>query len=130
MAQQRSREGQQFGNYRLERLLGQGGFAEVYLGQHVRLKRLAAIKVLHAYLSEKEIDDFQREAQIIASLDHPNIVRILDFDVQNGTPFLVMDYLPSRTYAFTNTPHLPWAFFCGVGNSVVARWHTLRFGVL
>ncbi len=97
MAQQRSREGQQFGNYRLERLLGQGGFAEVYLGQHVRLKRLAAIKVLHAYLSEKEIDDFQREAQIITSLDHSNIVRIFDFDVQNGIPFLVMDYLPNGT---------------------------------
>ena len=97
MAEQRNREGQQLGNYRLERLLGRGGFAEVYLGQHLRLGRQAAIKVLHTYLSEKEIDAFQREAQIIATLDHPNIIRILDFDVQNGVPFLVMDYLPNGT---------------------------------
>lgn len=97
MAEQRNREGQQLGNYRLERLLGRGGFAEVYLGHHLRLKRQAAIKVLHAYLSEQEIDAFQQEAQIIAGLEHPHIVRVLDFDVQNGVPFLVMDYLPNGT---------------------------------
>jgi eukaryotic-like serine/threonine-protein kinase len=97
MAEQRNREGQQLGNYRLERLLGRGGFAEVYLGYHLRLRRQAAIKVLHAYLSEKEIDAFQQEAQIIAGLEHPYIVRVLDFDVQNGVPFLVMDYLPNGT---------------------------------
>jgi serine/threonine protein kinase len=97
MAEQRSREGQQLGNYRLERLLGRGGFAEVYLGQHLRLQRSAAIKVLHAHFSEKETEMFQQEAQIIAALDHPHIVRILDFDVENGIPFLVMDYLPHGT---------------------------------
>ncbi len=97
MAEQRNREGQQLGNYRLERLLGRGGFADVYLGHHLRLGRQAAIKVLHAYLSEKEIDAFQREAQIIAALDHLYILRIFDFDVQNGIPFLVMDYLPNGT---------------------------------
>jgi serine/threonine protein kinase len=97
MAEQRNREGQQLGNYRLERLLGRGGFAEVYLGHHLRLGRPAAIKVLHAYLAEKEVDTFQQEAQVIASLDHPQILRIFDFDVQHGVPFLVMDYLPNGT---------------------------------
>ncbi|GHO79545.1 hypothetical protein KSD_73160 [Ktedonobacter sp. SOSP1-85] len=97
MTERDSREGQQLGNYRLERLLGRGGFAEVYLGQHIRLQRAAAIKVLHASLSQREREDFQREAQIIAALDHPHIVRILDFDVHNGVPFLVMDYLPNGT---------------------------------
>src|SRR5438093_9818582 len=47
------RIGQQFGNYRLVTLLGQGGYAEVYLGQHVRLDLQAAIKVLHTHLTEQ-----------------------------------------------------------------------------
>jgi len=97
MAEQGKRQGQRLGNYRLVRLLGRGGFAEVYLGQHLNLGRLAAIKVLHAYLSEKEIKAFQQEAQIIATLEHPRIVRVFDFDVQDGVPFLVMDYLPNGT---------------------------------
>jgi len=97
MTESGSRAGQQLGNYRLERLLGRGGFAEVYLGYHLRLQRQAAIKVLLASLSEQEVEPFEQEARVIAALDHPNIVRILDFDVQNGIPFLVMDYLPHGT---------------------------------
>jgi eukaryotic-like serine/threonine-protein kinase len=89
--------GQQFGNYHLTRLLGKGGFAEVYLGQHVRLNMQAAIKVLHMHLADEDIEEFQREAQIIATLVHPHIVRILDFDIRDGTPFLVMDYAPHGT---------------------------------
>jgi serine/threonine protein kinase len=86
--------GQQLGNYRLVSLLGRGGFAEVYLGQHVRLSKQAAIKVLHAHLSDGEIRGFEQEARTIAELEHPHIVRVLDFDVANGIPFLVMDYCP------------------------------------
>jgi len=89
--------GQQLGNYRLVSLLGRGGFAEVYLGQHVRLSMQAAIKVLHAHLSDEQIQGFQQEAETIAKLVHPHIVRILDFDVFNGIPFLVMDYCPHGT---------------------------------
>src|SRR6266704_3341164 len=87
--------GQQFGNYRLISLLGQGGYAEVYLGQHVRFKQQAAIKVLHAHLSEQETEHFQQEAETIATLAHPGIIRVLDFDVQDGIPFLVIDYAPN-----------------------------------
>jgi peptide/nickel transport system substrate-binding protein len=86
------RLGQQFGNYRLVSLLGQGGYAEVYLGQHVRLDLQAAIKVLHTHLTGSEAEHFQQEAQTIARLAHPSIVRVFDFDVQEGVPFLVMDY--------------------------------------
>jgi len=88
------RVGQQLGNYRLAALLGRGGYAEVYLGQHVRLELQAAIKVLHTQLTEQEAGYFQQEAQTIAKLMHPSIVRIFDFDVQEGVPFLVMDYAP------------------------------------
>jgi serine/threonine protein kinase len=86
------RVGQQFGNYRLVRLLGQGGYAEVYLGHHLRLNQQAAIKVLHAHLTETE--HFQQEAQTISTLVHPSIIRVFDYDVQDGIPFLVMDYAP------------------------------------
>jgi len=75
------RVGQQFGNYHLVALLGQGGFAEVYLGHHVRLDLQAAIKVLHAHLSDQEAEHFQQEAQTIATLTHPGIVRVFDYDV-------------------------------------------------
>ncbi len=73
------RLGQQLGNYRLVSLLGQGGYAEVYLGQHVRLNQQAAIKVLHAHLTEQEAEHFQQEAQTIATLAHPGIVRVFDY---------------------------------------------------
>ena len=88
---------QQLSNYRLVSLLGQGGYAEVYLGQHVRLNQQAAIKVLHAHLTQAEAEHFQQEAQTIATLVHPGIVRVFDYDVQNGVPFLVIDYAPNGT---------------------------------
>src|SRR5579864_8814782 len=86
------RVGQQLGNYRLLRLLGQGGFAGVYLGEHTYLKSQAALKVLRLQLSEQETARFLQEGQILARLVHPHIVRVLDFSVQDGTPFLVMEY--------------------------------------
>jgi ABC-type transport system substrate-binding protein/serine/threonine protein kinase len=92
-----NRVGGQFGNYRLVSLLGQGGYAEVYLGQHVRLNQQAAIKVLHAHLTEQEAEHFQQEAQIIATLVHPGIVRVFDYDVQQCVPFLVIDFAPGGT---------------------------------
>jgi ABC-type transport system substrate-binding protein/serine/threonine protein kinase len=91
------RVGQQLGNYRLVKMLGQGGYAEVYLGQHVRFKQQAAIKVLHAHLSDQEAEHFQQEAETIATLAHPGIIRVLDFDVQESIPFLVIDFAPGGT---------------------------------
>jgi WD40 repeat protein len=85
------------GNYRLVRLLGQGGYARVYLGEHVRLGTQAAIKVLSTHLSDDDIQKFLAEARAIAYLEHPHIVRILDFAVEHETPFLVMSYAPNGT---------------------------------
>lgn len=86
--------GQKWGNYELIQSLGKGGFAEVYLGKHIRLDMRAAIKILHAHLDGSEIQAFQQEAKTIADLRHPHIVRVLDFDVREGRPFLVIDYAP------------------------------------
>src|SRR5438105_10587359 len=91
------RVGQQLGNYRLLRLLGRGSFAEVYLAQHVYLQRRVALKVLHTSLSNEAVDPFLAEAQILARLAHPNIVPVFDFAVEDGVPFLVMDYAPRGT---------------------------------
>ncbi len=90
--------GQQLGNYRLTLLLGEGGFAEVYLGEHLRLGTKTAIKVLHTRLTNQDdIESFEKEARTVAHLKHPHIIRILDYDVKENTPFLVMDYAPGRT---------------------------------
>src|SRR5215472_14061321 len=91
------RVGQHLGNYRLVRLLGQGGFAEVYLGEHVHLETQAAIKVLQTHLARENIEQFRQEARTIARLEHPHIVHILDFGVEGTTPFLVMMYAPGGT---------------------------------
>ena len=91
------RVGQQLGNYRLLRLLGRGGFAEVYLGEHVYLKSYAALKVLHTVLRDEEQAGFLKEAQTLVRLTHPHIVRLFDFAIEHGTPFLVMEYAPNET---------------------------------
>jgi len=91
------RIGQQLGNYRLVHLVGHGGFADVYLGEHIYLGTHAAIKVLDTKLAQDEITHFQHEARTIARLEHPHIVRILDFGVENNLPFLVMSYAPHGT---------------------------------
>ncbi len=85
---------QQLGNYRLTSLIGQGGFADVYLAEHLHLNTRAAIKVLQVRLGETSIEQFRIEARTIASLVHPHIVRVLDFGVEHDIPFLVMDYAP------------------------------------
>ncbi|MEX0704148.1 MAG: serine/threonine-protein kinase [Planctomycetales bacterium] len=90
------------GKYRLMSLLGKGGMSSVYLAEHVLMRRRCAIKVLPA----KRVDDssylgrFHREAQAVASLDHPNIVRAYDVDKeldgQTEIHFLVMEFVEGR----------------------------------
>ncbi len=91
------RMGHQLGSYRLVRLLGQGGFAEVYLGEHIHLKSYAAIKMLKAFVVDNEAEGFQKEARTIASLQHPHIIRVFDYNIVDGMPFLIMDYAPNGT---------------------------------
>jgi serine/threonine protein kinase len=91
------RIGQQLGSYRLVHLLGRGGFADVYLGEHIHLQTLAAVKVLQMRLVGSNLEQFRNEARAIASLIHPYIVRVLDFGVEDGIPFLVMEYASHGT---------------------------------
>ena len=86
------RIGQMLGNYRLIRLLGRGGFADVYLGEHIHLNTLAAIKVLDSRFTSEQINQVRTEARIISNLVHPNITQIPDFSVEGTTYFTVMTY--------------------------------------
>ena len=86
---------EQIGNYRIIRLVDRGGFAHVYLGEHIYLRTQVAIKILDTTLTVDDRDGFLNEARTIAHLVHVHIVRVLDFGIHNGVPFLVMDYAPN-----------------------------------
>ena len=103
------RIGQQLGNYRLIHLLGQGGFAEVYLGEHIYLGTQAAIKILHTQLAGEDMASFRREASMVAQLVHSHIVRVFDFGIEGTTPFLVMDYAPNGTVRMRHPKGIPLA---------------------
>jgi predicted ATPase/DNA-binding CsgD family transcriptional regulator len=127
------RVGQHLGNYRLLRLLGQGGFADVYLGEHLHLNTQAAIKVLHTHLTSQDIEPFRTEARTIARLVHPHIVRILDFDVEEDLPFLVMDYAPNGTLRKvhpTGTPLPPVSIISYVHEVAAALQYAHAQGVI
>ena len=91
------RVGQQMGNYRLLRLLGSGGFAEVYLAEQVYLKTQVALKVLDVSLRDEELNHFLSEARLVARLRHPHIVPVQNFGLEGETPYLVMEYAPGGT---------------------------------
>jgi serine/threonine protein kinase len=75
--------------------LGVGGMAEVYQGHHTTLNHPVAVKILHGYLTEDEtfLNRFRAEAQAVAALRHPNIMQVLDFDVADGCPYIVMELI-------------------------------------
>ena len=92
--------GQQLGNYSLMRLIGEGSYGRVYLGEHINLPSQAAIKVLKTDvvpLTDKDREMFLTEARTIAALEHPHIVRVRDYTFVDETPFFVMDYAPNGT---------------------------------
>ncbi len=92
------RSGQRIDSYNLVRLLGQGNFGDVYLGENIYRKTQVAIKLLHIRLTNEEIPNFLNEVRIFR-LRHPHIVPIIDFGIEptTSTPFLVMDYAPHGT---------------------------------
>ena len=92
-------EGQLLGPYRIEAPMGQGGMATIYRATQQRLGRVVAIKMLHpVFLQDTTfLARFEREAQIVARLDHPHIVPVYDFSDYNGQPYLVMKYIDGTT---------------------------------
>jgi serine/threonine protein kinase len=89
------------GTYKLYDKVGSGGFATVYLGRNLRTNQIVAVKVLREEFAEDpgSVERFRREAQLVQRLDHPNIVRVLDYGVEAGQHFLVMDYIEGKTLA-------------------------------
>ncbi len=93
--------GKTLGKYKIIEHIGHGGMAEVYKAEHVRLGRMVAIKVLHPFLADEEgfVVRFQREARIVATLRHPNIVQVYDFDFNEEIKiyYMVMEYIDGPT---------------------------------
>jgi len=89
------------GRYRLQRLLGTGGMASVWLAADSRLERDVAIKVLADVLAldESYVARFEREARLAAGLSHPHLVSIFDFSVHGARPYLVLEYIAGGTLA-------------------------------
>lgn len=94
-----SLEGHMLGQYKVIAQMGSGGMATVYQAYHPRLDRTVAIKMLHEAFQEDKnfLARFEREAQIVARLEHPHIVPVFDFDEYNGRPYLVMKYIEGHT---------------------------------
>src|SRR6202171_3588453 len=96
---QSSLVGQQLGLYKIISLLGVGGMGEVYQAHDTKLRRDVAIKVLpRAFVDNPErLARFQREAKLLASLNHTNVATIHDIEDSNGTSNLVMELVPGET---------------------------------
>ncbi|MBN1316320.1 MAG: protein kinase [Anaerolineales bacterium] len=91
--------GKTIGKYQIVEHLGRGGMAEVYKAYQPALDRYVAIKLMHSFLSDDPdfLGRFQREARAVASLRHPNIVQVYDFDVADGIYYMVMEFIDGVT---------------------------------
>jgi Tol biopolymer transport system component len=89
------------GSFQIVRELGRGGMGEVYLARDIRLDRQVAIKALPAHLVQDadRLARFQREARVLASLNHPGIGAIYGLEVANEQQFLVLEYVEGKTLA-------------------------------
>jgi hypothetical protein len=87
------------GRYRVERTVGQGGMAAVYLAHDEELDRPVAVKILAAHLGDDPTlrERFLREARMAARLSHPNIVQVFDAGEHDGSPFIVMEFVEGET---------------------------------
>ena len=93
--------GRRLGPHEILAAIGAGGMGEVYRARDTRLDRIVAIKILPDHLADRADlrERFEREARTIASLNHPHICAIYDVGHQDGTDYLVMEYLEGETLA-------------------------------
>ncbi len=92
--------GQTLGNrYLIEELLGQGGMSAVYKAEDPNLRRVVAVKLIHSHLSDDPqfVSRFEEEAAAVAQLRHPNIIQVFDFENDNETYYMVMEFVPGET---------------------------------
>ena len=86
------------GQYRIEAQLGQGAMGIVFRGIQLGLGKTVAIKMIRSdiLVTKDSHDRFQREAQVLSKLLHPGIAQVLDFGIEEGTPFLVMEFVDGK----------------------------------
>lgn len=121
----KERVGQHIAQYRLVRLLGSGELADVYLAEDIQHHTPVAIKVLHTQLNDNEIQQFLAQTSLLAQLQHPHIVRILDYGVEHDEPYLVMEYAPhgSLRQHHPRGSRLPLATIVHYVNHIAAALH-------
>jgi serine/threonine-protein kinase len=98
--------GSQLGPYQIEAPIGSGGMGEVFLAHDTRLRRTVALKVLRpeSVADPGRKGRFLQEARAASALNHPNIVALYDISSDNGTDFLVLEYVPGKTLNDLITP--------------------------
>ena len=104
--------------FRIDQSLGRGGMSDVYLAFDQRRRAHVAVKVLREDLAEDPdfVRRFAREADALARLDHPNIVRFYSFEQEGALAFIVMDYVPGSTLA-RRLRETRWPITSGRGHS-------------
>jgi len=92
-------EGKTLGKYRIIEQLGSGGFATIYKAYQAQLDRYVALKVLHPHLvaGQNFLERFSREAKAVASLRHPNIVMVHDFETEANNYYMVMEFIDGQS---------------------------------
>ncbi len=127
------RTGETFAGYVIKRVLGQGGMGTVYLAQHPRLPRLTALKLLERDLySDVEIRSrFEREADLVARLDHPNIVTVYDRGAEDEQLWISMQFVAGSDAASVDVNVMaPWRAVQIIGETAAALDFAHANGVL
>ncbi len=91
--------GKTLGKVKIGEFIARGGMAEVYLGEHTTLNRKVAVKIMRDHVDADPDNHrrFEREAQVVASLRHPNIIQVFDYELVGGQPCLVMELIPGAS---------------------------------